>query len=100
MFCHIGLKYKAKVKLPCITYKSAKFNIHDSNNKEAYFLQVSTYKDIIKYHWIWNGMCDMFNVQHNQDPTKKVDIFSHICVSKLKQIKSYVKGLRKNGYQQ
>ena len=51
-----GIKNKNKVNLSCITYKGNKFNSHDYNNKEASFLNLRKYKDIIKYHCIRHGI--------------------------------------------
>ena len=91
------IKDKDKVNLPYITYKGNKFNRHDSNNKEASFIQVMTYKDTIKYHCIRNSIWDVFNVQNPQYPTKKFGIFSQVGVFNLEKMKSYIEELQKLG---
>ena len=86
MFWPTWIKDKAKSKLSCITYEGTKFDSHESNKKESYFIQVKNNKEIIKDHCIWHYMCDVFNIQHPQDYTKKVDIFVQIDVFKMEQI--------------
>ena len=83
MFRPTGIKDTANANISCITYKGTMFNIHDPNNKESYFLQFKTYKDIIKDHCIRHVIWGVFNVKHPQYHTKKVDIFVQIGVFKL-----------------